>query len=224
MTKHTISHADSFFAGAGLNPALGKRGLPAMLPLVEEIGTVTASANAIALAQQTAGAANLLLNGAIGNGDIGHARNITITVVTANLSATTFTIRGRDANGYPQACTMAGPNDNTVSSPKTFRWIDSITTSGAVGTNITVGIGLVVGLKARMAFANPVVHSNDEIIPDPTFSEGNSTPQDATNADQRASVTALSGEHLIVAYYPDRSRDGTGINFVLPDQRVPSVR
>lgn len=223
MSRHTISHADQFFAGAALSPALGVRGLPAMLPTVEYVPLVTVSTTAICLGQQRTGAGPLLLNGAVGGADAGYASGITLTSA-GNLSTLTFTIRGRDANGYPQAATIAGPNANTVTVLKTFRKIDSIEVSGTVGTNVSVGRNAVVGLKAKHLYEAIIAFDDGVLNATPTVVNGVTATQTATNGDARPTVLGTDTESLTVVYFPDRTKDGLGVNFVLPDQRVPSVQ
>lgn len=57
----------------------------------------------------------------------------------ANLSAVNFTITGTDSRGLVQSEVLAGPNANTVQSVKLYSSITTIATSGAVGTNMSVG-------------------------------------------------------------------------------------
>src|SRR5574337_88620 len=54
-------------------------------------------------------------------------RCVTITV-NGKVSATTFTISGYDAYGYPISQTLQGPNAGTVTTGKAFKWV-----SGEIG-------------------------------------------------------------------------------------------
>lgn len=97
--------------------------------------------NNICLDQTTAGAANLTINGALASGgavSLNDAWRLDLES-TANLSGVNFTITGTDADGNAQTETIAGPNNNTVTTTKYFKTITQIAASGAVGTNISIG-------------------------------------------------------------------------------------
>lgn len=115
--------------------------------------TVTAlalDADGIAQAQQTAGATPLTLNGVSvrandGSADyrIGYAvlsppRAVSLQS-SGNLSGINFTIVGRDRAGRVISETIAGPNNNTVTTTKVFALVVSVTPASAVGTNVQVG-------------------------------------------------------------------------------------
>lgn len=104
--------------------------------------TLTASsANAIALAQTTVGAGNLVLNGALVTGGVAQldAQRIVGIASTGNLSAVTFTVTGTNQLGTALSEALAGPNNNTVSTTLNFYTVTQVAVSGAVGTNVTVG-------------------------------------------------------------------------------------
>lgn len=124
-----------------------------------DIVPVTLGAALVALGQQLAGAGNLVLTAGAGvttrqkDGQtrlvLDVPRNITLTS-TADFSATTFTITGWDQYGRPMTQTRLGPNNNTVGTLKAFKEILSISSSTALGTNVSAGIGDVFGLPLRV--------------------------------------------------------------------------
>ena len=106
-------------------------------PIDKTLSPAAAAANNICLAQTTAGAANLLLNGAIA-GSLDYA-SILSFYSAGNISTVTFTITGTDAEGGAITDTVTGINASTVKGTKYFLVVTSIAASGAVGTNVTVG-------------------------------------------------------------------------------------
>lgn len=104
------------------------------------------NAAAICALQTTAGAQTLLLNGTLVNfqyprfvslGNVSRTISITSTV---DLSLINFTVTGM-LNGSVVSEVKAGPNNNTVYTTQVFDIINSVTVSGVVGTNVSVGIG-----------------------------------------------------------------------------------
>lgn len=109
--------------------------------------TLTAAVvGAIAAAQTTAGAGNLLINGTLAAGGVATLdtqRTVGLTSA-GNLSAVNFTLTGTDQQGRVISEVLAGPNASTVSSVLNYKTITSIAVSAAVGTNVTadtVGTG-----------------------------------------------------------------------------------
>jgi len=109
--------------------------------------TLYTATNNICASQTTAGAVNLLLNGSSAETvpaiaatrvllSTGHKLNL---ASTGNLSTTTFLIKGFDQNSNALSESIAGPNNNTVTTTGYFQTITSIHVSAAVGTNVTVG-------------------------------------------------------------------------------------
>ena len=100
----------------------------------------------ISALQNTAGAANLLINGTLavsinGSNEVifnGIARTVSLTSAN-NLSARNFTVTGT-LDGFVQAETIAGPNANTVETTKLFSSITSVAVNGAVN-QVSVGSG-----------------------------------------------------------------------------------
>jgi hypothetical protein len=118
-------------------------------PLRLEFTPHAPDADGICAAQQTAGAADLVLDG-VDVGSDGVARfaaaddygNVGYQVglaSTGNLSGVSFTVVGTDANGDALSETLAGPNNNTVETAGYFKTVTSVSVDGAVGTDVTVG-------------------------------------------------------------------------------------
>jgi hypothetical protein len=106
------------------------------------------SVNAVCLLQNTAGAGNLLINGALSNvGGIfipsvvfnGITRTISLTS-TNNLSGVTFTINGTNFLGTHISESGPGPNNDTRYTTNAFASVTSITVNGAVNA-VSVGTG-----------------------------------------------------------------------------------
>lgn len=123
---------------------------------IYDVVPVTLGAALIAAAQQLAAAGNFVLTAGAGvttrvvNGQtrlvLDVPRNITFTVAVTDFSATTMTVTGFDVYGQPMTQTRLGPNNNTVATLKAFKEIVSISSSTALATNVSVGIGDVFGL------------------------------------------------------------------------------
>lgn len=101
-----------------------------------------ASANSVALSQTVAGAANVVLNGALVVGGVAKLdlpRRIIVTSA-GNDSGITFTAYGTDWSGNPiQSKATAGGNIAAVDLGVSFATVTRIATSGATAAAITVG-------------------------------------------------------------------------------------
>lgn len=98
-------------------------------------------ADGVCASQTLGGAGNLTINGALASGGVatlGEQARITL-YSTANYSAVTFTIYGTDTMGRSISETMAGPNNNTVTSTLNYKTVTRIASSGALGTAIIAG-------------------------------------------------------------------------------------
>jgi len=73
-----------------------------------------------------------------------------ITLTSAgNISTTTLTIYGTDSTGAAITETIAGPNNNTVYSTKTYASITAIYANAAIGTNLSAGISSSVYMPVQ---------------------------------------------------------------------------
>lgn len=121
-----------------------------MHPIVITRTLATADADGIAQAQTLVGAGSLTLNGALvvsGVAQLGSQRVVGIAS-TGNLSGVTFTIYGTDEPGNTISESLAGPNNNTVSTTLNFFTVNQVAASAAVGTNVTVGTTAVGASQA----------------------------------------------------------------------------
>lgn len=134
------------------------------MPQAYSVTFPAASVAAICALQVTSGAAALVLNGTTVYGPdtmVGVRRafcqlqsaninvpptpvvqaTVSLTVAGANLSGVNFTITGKDLTGTAVTEVLAGPSSNTVFSVNQYAEVDSITTSGTVGTAVSAGWG-----------------------------------------------------------------------------------
>jgi hypothetical protein len=112
-----------------------------MRPIVVTRTLATADADGIAVAQTLVGAGSLTLNGALvvaGVAQLTQQRVVGIAS-TGNLSAITFTVYGTNEAGISISESLAGPNNNTVSTTLNFLTVTQVAASATVGTNVTVG-------------------------------------------------------------------------------------
>jgi hypothetical protein len=112
-----------------------------MRPIVVTRTLATADADGIAQAQQLVGAGSLTLNGALvvsGVAQLTQQRKVGISS-TGNLSSVTFTVYGTNEAGISISESLAGPNNNTVSTTLDFLTVTQVAASGAVATDVTVG-------------------------------------------------------------------------------------
>lgn len=68
----------------------------------------------------------------------------------ADLSSKTITVSGYDRYGQAMSQTITAPNATTVQTTKTFKSIKSVVSSGAIASNVYVGIGTGIGLPYRV--------------------------------------------------------------------------
>lgn len=115
--------------------------------LTRTITPANASANAVCLSQTTAGAGNLLLNGATG-GVLDYARVLSVAS-GGNDSGVNFTFTGTDQDGNAVTETIAGPNGNTVVTTNFYLTVTSIAVNGAVTQAVTVGTSNTTALRDR---------------------------------------------------------------------------
>lgn len=112
-----------------------------MLPIRITRTLTAADDNGIAEAQQLGGPGSLTLNGDLVTAGIAHLdvqRKVGIAS-TGNLSGVTFTVYGTDQSGNTISESLAGPNNNTVSTTLDFYTVTQVAASGAVGTDVIVG-------------------------------------------------------------------------------------
>jgi hypothetical protein len=126
----------------------------------------------------------------------------------ANHSGSTITVSGYDRYGAPMSQALAGPNQNTVQTTKTFKSIKSISSSGAIASAIMAGVGTSIGLPYRltdlgyvmsvMYNQTAIVISNSLVVVADTTS-----PATTTTTDVRGYVTvgATDGAKRLIVNY-----------------------
>jgi hypothetical protein len=112
-------------------------------------GPVLAGGTSQVASGQTLPAAGFLaINGSLASGGIARAdvpRQVTLTS-SGNLSGVTFKIDGKDVRGRKVTAQLAGPNNNTVTTGKTFVEVESIYANAAVGAAVSAGFNNSFGL------------------------------------------------------------------------------
>lgn len=111
-----------------------------MRPVTLTRTLAAAVVGAIAAAQTTAGAGNLLINGTLAAGGVATMAAQQIIGITSagNDSAVNFTVTGTDDQGRVISQTIAGPNANTVQTTLNYRTVTQIAVSAAVASAVTV--------------------------------------------------------------------------------------
>lgn len=113
-----------------------------MRPKNISLRMTVADPNGICAAQTVAGAADLVLNGALYKADrsarFGTAAAVRITS-DGDDSGITFTVYGTDTSGGSIQETVTGPNATTADTSQLFRTVSRVITSGSTTGNITVG-------------------------------------------------------------------------------------
>lgn len=117
-----------------------------MRPVIITRALLTADADGIAVAQTTAGAADLTLNGALVAGGVGQltSQRKVAGHSTGNISTVVFTVYGTNSAGVSITDTVTGISNTTVSTTLDFLTVTRIAASAAVGTNVefgTTGVG-----------------------------------------------------------------------------------
>ena len=113
---------------------------------------------------------------------------------TSDLHLINFTVKGYDPYGYPVTSTIAGPNNSTVNTTKTFKWVASVTPDTTDGShNVTVGTADIFGLPIRAdslfyvyAFWNEIAFATSSHL---TFTAADTTsPATASTTDVRGTL------------------------------------
>lgn len=122
-----------------------------MQPIVVSVGPLAAAdPNGIAESQTTAGAANLVLNGALvssGVAQLGQPRRVLITNA-GNDSARTFTVYGTTFGGITILENVAGTNGSSVATAQDFLTVTRVYVNGATSASgVIVGTNGVAGTR-----------------------------------------------------------------------------
>lgn len=143
------------------------------------------------------------------------ARNIRITSGGVD-TGITFTVKGYDVYGYPMTETITGASGAVASGKKAFKFVSSITQSGAVASTMSVGTGDVFGFPMRvdtigyvsMAWNGSLVTANTGWLTSDT-----TAPATATTGDVRGTYAVQSAsdgtKRLQVFVTPSTANIGT---------------
>lgn len=114
-----------------------------MKPISRSLTVSAAVNNAVSADQTTAGAGNLLINGANASGGIAtfSAPYAVSVTSTGNDSTRTYAITGTDASGNVISETITGPNASTVFTTSVFKTVTKVAVSGATVGTVRVGFG-----------------------------------------------------------------------------------
>ena len=115
-----------------------------MRPIQKTIAYAAADPNSAVTAETPVDGVDLTLGGAFASAGVVTFPEATTVDFTSSsdLSGTTFTVLGTDANGLPQSQSLLGPNNSTRSTTKLFKTITAIQVATAVTyTAETVEVG-----------------------------------------------------------------------------------
>jgi hypothetical protein len=172
-------------------------------------------ADGVCKAQTTAGAGNLVINGDLASGGVatfGEQQRVTL-YSAADLRALTFTVYGTTKAGDTISEAITGPNAGTVTATANFKTTTRVAVSGAVGTNVTVGISnaLETGWMS-LDHAKPVKGIAVELSSGASLTYevqygvrnryGSSDPETAVQALADGTLTAKTGSAGVVATIP----------------------
>lgn len=188
-----------------------------------------AVANCICLAQTTAGAGDLLINGSLASGGVAtlDVQRIVGVASAADLSAIHFTIYGTDTNGYVISETILGPTAGTTrSTTLNFLTVTRVAVDAAVGTNVTVGttgvgasqpvpldiylpFGSTISVDVTGTLNYSVQVTNDDPYANPSLQNWVSYP-DAAVVAKAATATGTTATAWRAARLLTNSGSGTG--------------
>jgi len=141
------------------------------------------------------------------------ARNVRIT--TQSGDAAVYTVAGFDQYGFPQTEAITGNGASTVSGKKAFKYIQSITPVGTVGSTTAVGTGDVYGFGLLSSnFQDVSISWNATAITASTgYSAGVATTASSTTGDVRGTYAVQSAsdgtKQLVIRQSPLVTNVGT---------------
>ena len=220
MARHTITHADEIFAGAGVyfGANNSKRGISVELVHREIIlNPAVADPNGYVAAAVTP-LGDVTLNGALVTAGVGIAdvsRGVQVVSSNAGDTTQTVTVTGTDFADQVIAEDLALSGTTPVLGLKAFKTVTAVSVD-----NLDVGTSGVLGLSNRLLNAYDVLHTlvastgaadaGTVVVADVT------SPVTNTTGDRRGTydpAVVLDGIEDIVLYYvPDLSADGYGNN------------
>lgn len=140
------------------------------------------------------------------------SRNVRITS-GGNDSGISFLVVGYDLYGYPMSEAITGANAGVASGVKAFKYITSITPSGAAASTVTAGTGDVFGLPIRSDFFpfTRIFWNNAAITAATGFTAAVTTTATTTTGDIRGTYNVQSAS------------DGTKRLVIFQHQQVANV-
>ena len=152
--------------------------------------------NGVSTAQQTGGAANLTITGALASGGVATfdvPRNVGI-YCAGDINTVVFTVTGTDEYGVAMSEAITGVNAGTVEGDKAFKTVTQVATSAAVGTDVEVGtsdtLGFPVAILNKGQIANIVWNGAVEAYS--TVTVGDTTTATTTTGDIRGTANVSS--------------------------------
>ena len=232
MAGHTITTASSIYIGdvfyesyANDTGREGRRGVELTPVYYHRYGVLgTADADGVAVTVSTAlptgASTNITITGALATASVATfdaPRGFTITS-TGDESGDTFHIYGTDMYGDLMVENLAGPNNTTVQSLKSFLTVSRVNVTSAVtSTQMTYGMGDRIGFPMRATRVDntiPLVDGNTVTGGGVTFSAGlvATAAAGATTADVR-------GYFYSSGVVPNASR-AYAVMMLIPDTRT----
>lgn len=174
-----------------------------MRPIVTTAGPLaTAGATKIALAQKPA--ATFTLNGALVSGGVaylGAMRRVLFTTV-ADETGVTFTVTGTNRAGDVISETLAGVNNTTTYTVLDYFTVTSVTVSGSLAGNVTIGTNGIGGSPWVMldTWALPAVAVQIDVsgTVNYTLQQSLDDPNDPTNPVAAASIVWINSADTTV--------------------------
>lgn len=225
MSRHTLTHADQLFAGAGVSHALNgaKRGVSLAIMHRQIISNaVIGDVDGYVVAAVTP-LGDVPLDGALviaGVGIADVARGVLVDSSNAGDVTQTVTVTGTDISGEVISEDIALNGLTAVAGLKAFKTVTAISVDIVLAGNLTVGTTDVLGLDVRllneyddlfrMVGSTGAADAGTLVVADAT------SPVTNTTGDRRGTydpAVALDGVEDIVLYYvPDLTADGYGNN------------
>jgi len=223
MSRHTITHADEHFAGAGQSNALNGAQRGVSLALVHRLiiaNAIIGDVDGLVIAAVTP-LGDVPLDGVLavaGVATLDVARGILVDSSNAGDTTQIVTVTGTDIAGAAVVEDIALNGLTAVPGLKAFKTVTAISVDVILAGNLTVGTTDVLGLDARLLNLFDRLHTlvgstgaadaGTLVVADQT------KPVTNTTGDRRGTydpAVALDGVEDIVLYYiPDFTADGFG--------------
>jgi len=206
MGEHHITRAANLAYGPAYYPRARRTpGLPVQPVNFHDFGViVTADADGVCAAQAIAGAVNALINGALAAAGVATfdvARNVVAVSANAGDTTQTLTITGTDDYGETIVATLALNGTTPVVGLKAFKTITRVAASAALAGNLTVGSGVLIGLRHRVDRGGLIIAKTDNATDAATFAPAIATdPATAATGDVRGTVSFAAAPNSARAF------------------------